>query len=113
MAQAGPTATVDIDPATRLAIYRLLVKRGPEGLPAGAIAHSLGVPASSLSFHLHLLKRAGLVTRERRSRQLIYSTNFDRMNDLVAYLTENCCGGKSCTPVCDVPSTSVSHARSR
>ena len=98
--------------ATRLAIFRLLVKRGPEGLHAGAIGRSLGVPASSLSFHLHQLKHAGLVTQERRSRQLIYATNFARMNELIAYLTENCCGGASWGPVCQVPS-SVSAKRAQ
>jgi DNA-binding transcriptional ArsR family regulator len=87
---------------TRLSIYRLLVKRGPEGLAAGAIAVALDVPGSSLSFHLHHLMRAGLITQERRSRQLIYAAHFGRMNALVAFLTENCCGGPSCTPVCEV-----------
>ena len=85
---------------TRLAIYRLLVKLGPRGLAAGAIADALGVPDSSLSFHLQQLMHAGLITQERQSRQLIYSTNFDRMNALVGYLTENCCGGQSCAPIC-------------
>jgi ArsR family transcriptional regulator len=89
---------------TRLSVYRLLVKRGPEGLSAGAIAEALDVPASSLSFHLHQLMHAGLITQVRHSRQLIYAGNFGRMNALVAYLTENCCGGASCAPVCDVPS---------
>ncbi|HXX32526.1 MAG TPA: helix-turn-helix domain-containing protein [Myxococcaceae bacterium] len=88
---------------TRLSIYRLLVKRGPEGLSAGAIARALAVPASSLSFHLHQLMHAGLITQERQSRQLIYAANFERMNALVAYLTENCCGGAGCAPACDVP----------
>src|SRR5215471_13387184 len=87
---------------TRLDIYRLLVQRGPEGMPAGVVAEKLGVPASSLSFHLHHLKHAGLITQERRSRQLIYATNFEAMNALVAYLTENCCGqgGAACEPAC-------------
>src|SRR5271165_2849133 len=89
--------------ATRLSIYRLLVKQGPEGLSAGAIATALDVPASSLSFHLHQLLHAGLITQERRSRQLIYAGNFARMNALVAYLTENCCGGASCAPLCVPP----------
>ncbi|MGO9829068.1 MAG: ArsR/SmtB family transcription factor [Myxococcaceae bacterium] len=88
---------------TRLSLYRLLVKRGPEGLSAGAIAEALDVPASSLSFHLHQLMHAGLISQERRSRQLIYAGNFERMNALVAYLTENCCGAASCAPVCEVP----------
>ena len=88
---------------TRLAVYRLLVKRGPEGLSAGSLAEALDVPASSLSFHLHQLMHAGLITQERQSRQLIYAANYERMNALVAYLTENCCGGASCAPACDVP----------
>ena len=88
---------------TRLAVYRLLVKRGPEGLSAGAIAEALDVPASSLSFHLHQLMHAGLISQERQSRQLIYAAHYERMNALVGYLTENCCGGASCGPVCDVP----------
>src|SRR5262249_60236570 len=88
---------------TRLEIYRLLVQRGREGMPAGVVADKLGVPSSSLSFHLHHLMHAGLITQERRSRQLIYAANFARMNGLVGYLTENCCGGASCSPVCEVP----------
>jgi ArsR family transcriptional regulator len=81
---------------TRLEVFRLLVQRGPEGLSAGAIAEALAVPASSLSFHLQQLRHAGLLTQERRSRQLIYAASFEQMNALVAYLTENCCGGASC-----------------
>lgn len=97
---------------TRLEVFRLLVRRGPEGLSAGAIAGALDVPASSLSFHLHQLMHAGLVTQERRSRQLIYAAAYDRMNALVAYLTENCCGGASCGPAealrCPPPARPVS-----
>jgi ArsR family transcriptional regulator len=100
---------------TRLRVFRLLVRRGPEGLPAGAIAEAVGVPASSLSFHLRGLMQAGMVTQERRSRQLIYAADFGRMNGLVAYLTENCCGGASCgvDPVAGVPAPRVSAARGR
>ena len=76
----------------RLAIYRMLVERGPDGLPAGAIAERLGVPSSSLTFHLQHLLRAGLVTQRRVSRQLIYAADFTAMNGLVGFLTENCCG---------------------
>jgi len=83
---------------TRLEVFRLLVQQGPEGLPAGQIAEALEVPASSLSFHLHQLMHAGLITQERRSRQLIYAASYGHMNALVAYLTENCCGGASCGP---------------
>lgn len=82
----------------RLAVYRLLVQTGPEGLPAGEIAEALDVPQSSLSFHLAHLKRAGLVTQRRESRSLIYSADFDGMNALVSYLTDNCCGGRPCAP---------------
>ena len=82
----------------RLAIYRLLVQAGPEGRAAGAIAEKLGLPASSLSFHLAHLTRAGLIEQRRESRSLIYSADFAAMNGLVGFLTENCCGGASCAP---------------
>jgi DNA-binding transcriptional ArsR family regulator len=75
----------------RLAIYRMLVERGPEGLPAGTIAARLAVPPSSLTFHLQHLRRAGLIEQRRMSRQLIYAADFDRMRALVGFLTENCC----------------------
>ena len=87
---------------TRLALFRLLVARGPEGLPAGAIAERLGVAPSSLSFHLQQLMHAGLVRQRRAGRQLIYAAEYETMNALLAYLTENCCGrGQSCVPFCD------------
>lgn len=82
----------------RLGIFRLLVQAGPEGLPAGDIAGELGIPASSLSFHLAHLTRARLTLQRRESRSLIYSANFDTMNGLIAFMTENCCGGASCAP---------------
>jgi len=84
----------------RLAVYRMLVERGPDGLPAGAIAERLGLPPSSLTFHLQQLLHAGLVTQRRLSRQLFYAADFAAMNGLVGFLTENCCGGAACTPVC-------------
>jgi ArsR family transcriptional regulator, arsenate/arsenite/antimonite-responsive transcriptional repressor len=77
---------------TRLDLFRLLVTVGPQGLPAGVIAERLGVLPSSLTFHLNHLVRAGLITQRRLSRQLIYSAEYGTMNDLLAYLTENCCG---------------------
>jgi DNA-binding transcriptional ArsR family regulator len=84
---------------SRLAVYRLLVEAGPEGLPAGAIGERLGLPGPTLSFHLAQLKGAGLLTCRRESRSLIYAADFAAMTELLAYLTENCCGsGKSCTP---------------
>jgi len=87
---------------TRLALFRLLVACGPQGLAAGAIGERLGVPPSSLSFHLQELVHAGLITQRRLSRNLIYSAEYGRMNELLLYLTENCCGrGEACTPVCN------------
>lgn len=82
----------------RLSVFRLLVQVGPPGRSAGAIAETLKLPASSLSFHLAHLTRAGLITQRRASRSLIYTADFDAMNGLVDFLTENCCGGVSCTP---------------
>jgi ArsR family transcriptional regulator, arsenate/arsenite/antimonite-responsive transcriptional repressor len=82
----------------RLAVFRLLVQAGPEGRAAGAIAESLDLPASSLSFHLAHLTRAELIVQRRESRSLIYSADFSAMNALVGFLTENCCGGASCAP---------------
>jgi ArsR family transcriptional regulator, arsenate/arsenite/antimonite-responsive transcriptional repressor len=87
---------------TRLALFRLLVTQGLAGLPAGAIGERLGVAPSSLSFHLQHLLHAGLVTQRRLGRQLIYAAEFAAMNELLGYLTENCCGGgRSCAPFCD------------
>jgi DNA-binding transcriptional ArsR family regulator len=88
---------------TRLELFRLLVTRGPEGLPAGVIAETLGVTPSSLSFHLQQLVHAGLITQRRLSRQLIYSAEYGTMNELMAYLTENCCGrgAAACPPACN------------
>ena len=86
---------------TRLELFRLLIARGPEGLPAGSIAEELGVAPSSLSFHLQQLLHAGLIAQRRLGRQLIYSAEYQTMNALLAYLTENCCGrGESCAPFC-------------
>ena len=86
---------------TRLAAYRLLVQRGPDGLSAGTLADALAVPPSSLTFHLQQLTHAGLITQRRLSRQLIYATDFAVMNQVMGYLTENCCGGATvCAPLC-------------
>jgi len=75
----------------RLAIFRLLVERGPAGLPAGRIAERVGLVPSSLTFHLQNLQRGGLITQLREGRQLIYSADFNAMTALVGYLTDNCC----------------------
>jgi ArsR family transcriptional regulator, arsenate/arsenite/antimonite-responsive transcriptional repressor len=85
---------------TRLDIFRLLVRNGPEGLPAGEIGSRLGQPSPTLSFHLNQLKFAGLVSSRRESRSIIYTANFKMMTNLLGYLTENCCGGRPelCAP---------------
>ncbi len=83
---------------TRLAIFRMLVEAGPEGMNAGAIAEALGVPAATLSFHVAQLARADLVTSRQESRFIYYSANFAGMDDLIAYLTDNCCQGGQCLP---------------
>jgi ArsR family transcriptional regulator, arsenate/arsenite/antimonite-responsive transcriptional repressor len=80
----------------RLAAFRLLVQAGPEGLAAGALAETLGIPASSLSFHLAQLSHAGLVSQRRVSRSIIYSAEFAAMNAVLSYLTANCCAGANC-----------------
>ena len=82
----------------RLAAFRLLVQSGPDGMAAGALADALGIPASSLSFHLAQLSNAGLVTQRRVSRSIIYAADYAAMNGLLSYLTENCCAGGSCAP---------------
>lgn len=83
---------------TRLAVFRLLVEAGPQGLPAGVIAERLDLPPATLSFHLAHLSRTGLAVSRPEGRFVIYSANFDSTNALVAFLTENCCGGRSCAP---------------
>ncbi|MEI7464432.1 MAG: metalloregulator ArsR/SmtB family transcription factor [Burkholderiales bacterium] len=80
----------------RLRAFRALVVAGPKGMTPGALAEALDVPASTLSFHLKELMRAGLTTQQRDGRSLIYRTAFDRMNGLMGYLTANCCAGEWC-----------------
>ena len=79
---------------TRLDIFRVLVEQGPDGLPAGELGARLRQPSPTMSFHLNQLRFAGLVTSRRESRSIIYSANFKMMRSLLAYLTENCCGGR-------------------
>jgi ArsR family transcriptional regulator, arsenate/arsenite/antimonite-responsive transcriptional repressor len=83
---------------TRLKVYRLLVEAGPEGLPAGRVGEELDLPPATLSFHLAHLTRAGLARSRQDGRFVIYSSDFQNMNALVGYLTENCCGGGACPP---------------
>src|SRR6266404_3453769 len=84
----------------RLDVFRLLVQAGPEGMPAGAVAGSLGLAPNTLTFHFDRLREAGLVTVRREGRSMIYAARFDRMTALLGYLTENCCQGSAdqCAP---------------
>jgi DNA-binding transcriptional ArsR family regulator len=90
---------------TRLGIYRLLVSAGPQGMAAGAIAGELDLPPATLSFHLKELSLAGLVRSRQDGRFVIYAANFDTMNDLVSFLTENCCAGAACAAECSPAAT--------
>ena len=81
---------------TRIGIYRLLVQQGLEGMPASTIAEKLDLPNATFSFHVKELSQAGLVTARQSGRFIYYSANYPAMNDLVGYLTENCCSGKEC-----------------
>jgi DNA-binding transcriptional ArsR family regulator len=83
---------------TRLKVYRLLVVAGPEGMSAGSIGEELELPPATLSFHLAHLARVGLARSRQEGRFVIYSADFQSMNALVGYLTENCCGGRACAP---------------
>lgn len=83
---------------SRLEVYRLLVQAGPDGLAASDIAERLGIPANTLSFHLKTLSHAGLVMSRQAGRFIYYSANYEQMNALLGFLTENCCGGRSCLP---------------
>ena len=84
---------------SRLSIFRLLVAAGPEGMAAGSIGEKLGLPPATLSFHLAGLTRAGLAQSRQEGRFVIYTADFEGMGRLLAYLTEDCCGGKACVPV--------------
>ncbi len=95
---------------SRLAVFRLLVQLGPEGMAATKIGTQLGIPPSSMSFHLKELAHADLITARQEGRYVIYSANFSAMNAVIGFLTENCCGGNVCTPVtaCCAPEEKVS-----
>jgi DNA-binding transcriptional ArsR family regulator len=83
---------------TRLAAYRMLVQAGPEGLPAYEVAGRLALPPATVSFHLSQLTRAGLLQSRPQGRFVIYSADFERMNGLLHFLADNCCGGRPCGP---------------
>lgn len=86
--------------ASRLAVFRTLVQAGPQGLPAGRVSELTGIAPSSLSFHLKELSHAGLADARQDGRFVYYSARFETMNALLGYLTDNCCGGNPCSPVC-------------
>ena len=92
----------------RLEVYRLLVQTGPEGMAAGLVAAALGIAPNTLTFHLDRLRHAGLVSVARQGRSLVYAARYETMNNLLGYLTENCCGGRPelCEPVACTPTKS-------
>lgn len=112
MKQSGAlTALAALAQETRLALFRLLVQFAPDGLPAGEIAEKLGVPAPTLSFHLKELSRAGLVEFRPEGRFVIYRARVDALQELIGFLTDNCCQGAPhrCAPA----AVTVSPARRR
>ena len=98
---------------SRLAVFRLLVKRGPEGYTPTQLGEKLSLPAPTLSFHLKELQRAGLIQARREGRFLFYSPNFPHMNQLLEFLTDNCCvlADKDCGPACGVPAAEASQSK--
>lgn len=102
--------------ATRLSVFRLLVEAGPDGRMAGDIADALSLPGATLSFHLKELTAAGLIQGEQRGRFICYRADFETMNDLVAFLTHNCCGGSGdagCLPAAKALSRKVASRRTK
>lgn len=108
-AEAAVDALVALGQERRLAIFRLLVEAGPDGISAGLLADRLGVPNSSLSFHLSQLRDSGLISQERQHRLIIYRANFSGINALVNYLVETCC----CDGVCGLVVTEIREIRQK
>ena len=102
--QTALQALAGLAQESRLDIYRLLVERGPGGVPAGEIANKLGMPNTTLSFHLKELSHAGLITGRSEGRFVFYSPNFTAVDGLISYLTDNCCRDAGCKVAC-VPTT--------
>lgn len=95
------TALAALAQDNRLDVFRLLVQAGPDGMPAGAVAEALGLAPNTLTFHFDRLRMAGLVTVRRDGRSMIYVAQFAKMNALLGFLTENCCGGVPCAPAAE------------
>jgi ArsR family transcriptional regulator len=99
--------------STRLGVFRLLVKHEPEGLAAGEIAKALAVPQNTMSAHLAVLARAGVVISERRSRSIIYRADLATLQELTSFMVEDCCGGRAeiCAPVASCEPTRGKRAK--
>ena len=113
--QQAVSALAALAQESRLLIYRLLVQAGPTGLAVGEIGASLHVSPATLSFHLKELFHAGLVTTRQEGRFIYYSANYGRMNELLGYLTENCCAadGIGCAPSCATPTRRARRDKSK
>lgn len=115
------TALSALAQPTRLAVFRLLISHEPDGLPVGEIAQALGVPQNTMSTHLSILARAGLVTSTRHSRSIVYQANVDQLREMVTFLIKDCCGGKPeiCAPLiaelnpCCQPKGGSRHVRAK
>ena len=97
----------------RLEVYRVLVQAGPDGMAAGEVASAVGIAPNTLSFHFDRLRHAGLVSVARQGRSLIYAARYETMNNLLSYLTENCCGGRPelCAPAASKPARAARKRR--
>ena len=107
------TALAALAQDNRLDVFRLLVRAGTAGMPAGAVASALGLAPNTLTFHFDRLRQAGLVTCTRDGRSLIYAARFETINALLEYLSENCCAGdaSACAPASCQPTTSKRKAK--
>jgi len=111
---AAVTALSALAQENRLDVFRLLVQAGPEGMAAGGVAEALGLAPNTLTFHFDRLRMAGLVSVRREGRSMIYAAQYDVMNELLGYLTENCCQGQECAPTRRrIPAASASRRKER